>query len=262
MLKQPPGLVSLSRKLSGNQRSGRKLTFPNASAGHPRRWIGEREPAPHVSRRSLEVGQDLAGVMRDKSFTRTPKAPAAKTPTAGPTGPQRPHLIDDRILCDLEERSLIDRAVTEACGHRATSSRFSLPRECGSLAARNGFARSRTSSRAAPECQGQSGGRGANPSSQFRLLSSIWQGVAEAAARIVPVCSWNYDEVISEALSDKGRGLRHVATFAPMNVVVRSRGQQSASHVRVGGHANPEFARAVCFRTGRTKNLSRIWLRY
>src|SRR4029077_13156396 len=95
------------------------LTLAAASAGHPFRRVCELKLAAHVrTARSTEIGHDPARVVRDEARSGIPVVKAAKAaPARIPPAPERPEVIDPRILGDLEELSAVLLAVGQRCAH-------------------------------------------------------------------------------------------------------------------------------------------------
>src|SRR3954447_24020240 len=58
-------LVAPRRELGVDDRSHGQLTLANAAASHSRAWAHQREVAAHEPARTLQISEDLAGVMRD-----------------------------------------------------------------------------------------------------------------------------------------------------------------------------------------------------
>src|SRR5712675_1811563 len=97
----------------------RHLTLPAAAAGHPFRRMCELKFAAHVgTARTTKIGHDSAGVVRHEARSGIPVVKAAQTPARAPAGPQRPEVIDLRILGDLEELPAVCLAAGERCAHR------------------------------------------------------------------------------------------------------------------------------------------------
>src|SRR4030088_2569094 len=92
----------------------RHLTLAAAAASHPFRRMSELKFAAHVgTARGTKIGHDSAGVVRHEARSGIPVVKAAETPARAPAGPQRPEVIDLRILGDLEELPTVCLAAGE-----------------------------------------------------------------------------------------------------------------------------------------------------